>query len=382
MSLHITNAHLISPDVDEKNCAILLEGKKIAKVFKAGEALPKVDETFNAAGKMVMPGFIDVHVHGGMGYESTSGKPEAMDAIAQGKLKEGVTSFCPTTLTLSQEQLCKSLTLIEEYRKNAKYTKVLGVHLEGPYLNRECLGAQNPAFIRTPNIAEVKELNAISPVSIVTYALDVEGCIDFTKELVAAGIKPSCGHTNATYAQFMAGKKEGLARLTHFCNQMTKLHHREIGLVGTGLIDDDVAVEMICDKIHLCPDMISLAFKVKPINKILLITDAMEAAGLPDGDYQLGGLAVVVKDGAARLKTSNALAGSTLQLNVALKNVYEVTGLPLKELVQTTSYNQAVDLGIKDLGKIEAGFNADITVLNDDFSTSAVFIDGALKYKA
>ena len=129
-------------------------------------------------------------------------------------------------------------------------------------------------------------------------------------------------------------------------------------------------------------DMISLAFKVKPINKILLITDAMEAAGLPDGDYQLGGLAVVVKEGAARLKTSNALAGSTLQLNVALKNVYEVTGLPLKDLVKTTSYNQAVDLGIKDLGKIEAGFMADITILNDDFSTSAVFIDGALKYKA
>jgi N-acetylglucosamine-6-phosphate deacetylase len=162
---------------------------------------------------------------------------------------------------------------------------------------------------------------------------------------------------------------------------MTKLHHREIGLVGAGLYDDGVAVEMICDKIHLCPDMIRLAFKVKPIDKILLITGAMEASGLPDGDYQLGGLAVVVKDGAARLKSSNALAGSTLQFNIAFKNVAEVTGLPLCQIVKTTSYNQARDLGIKDLGKIETGFIADITVLDDDFAVKAVFIDGAKKFE-
>ncbi len=380
MSLIIKNAHIISPDIDERNCAVLIENGKIEKVFHASEALPAADEVFDAAGKMVVPGFIDVHIHGGMGYEATCGKPEAIGAIAEGKMKEGVTSFCPTTLTLSKEALIDSLKLVEAYRKKAKFTKVLGVHLEGPFLNRECLGAQNPAFIRRPDIAEVKELNAISHVSIVTYALDVDGCIPFTKELVKAGIKPSCGHTNATYEQFKAGQAEGLARLTHFCNQMTKLHHREIGLVGAGLYDDSVVIEMICDKIHLCPDMIRLAFKVKPIDKILLITDAMEATGLPDGDYQLGGLAVVVKDGAARLKSSNALAGSTLQFNVAFKNVAEVTGLPLSQIVKTTSYNQARDLGIKNLGKIEAGFIADITVLDDDFAVKAVFIDGVKKF--
>lgn len=382
MSILIKNAHLISPDVDAKDAAILLNGAVITKVFSAGEELPQADTVFDAAGRMVVPGFIDPHCHGGMGYETTGRAPEAMNAICQAKMKEGVTSFCPTTLTLSQDLLRESLTFIEKYRVAPAYTKVLGTHLEGPYLNKECLGAQNPAFVRKADIREVQALNAISPVSIVTYALDVEGCIPFTRELVSAGITPSCGHTNATYEQFQAGQKEGLSRLTHFCNQMTKLHHREIGLVGAGLIDDTVTVEMICDKIHLCPDMIRLAFKVKPIDKIELITDAMEATGLPDGDYQLGGLAVIVKDGAARLKTSNALAGSTLQYNRALKNVFEVTGLPLKELIKTTSRNQAVDLGLENrLGKIAPDFTADITVMNDDFDVEAVFIDGILKFK-
>ncbi len=173
--------------------------------------------------------------------------------------------------------------------------------------------------------------------------------------------------------------KAGLNRLTHFGNQMTKLHHREIGVVGAGLLEDGVAIEMICDRIHLCPDMIRLAFKCKPIDKILLISDAMEATGLPDGNYQLGGLAVVVSGGAARLASNGALAGSTLQFNTAFKNAVEVTGLPLAELVKTTSWNQARDLGLAKLGKLEAGYIADIAVLNDRYHVAAVFVDGVRK---
>ena len=374
----IRNAHLVSPDVDYAKASILIDGAKIADVFSDNRDVPS-DSVYDAAGRLVVPGFIDMHIHGGMGYETTTLDAKAMPAIAEAKLKEGVTSFCPTTLTLANDMLSESLGYIEAYRKDARFAKVIGTHLEGPYVNRECLGAQNPAFVRTPDFAEVAQLNRISPVSVVTYAMDVDGCVPFTKELVDAGIIPSCGHTNASYAQFKEGKKMGLRRLTHFCNQMTKLHHREIGLVGAGLIDDDVYVEMICDKIHLCPDMIRLAFKSKPISKILLITDAMEATGLPDGDYQLGGLAVVVKEGAARLKSNNALAGSTLQLNIAFKNVVEETGLPLKEVVKTTSWNQACNLGISNLGKIEKGFIADIAVLDDAFKPQAVFVDGERK---
>ena len=380
MSMLICNAHLITPGIDVAGASVLVDGRRIANVFMPGEELPPADERYDAAGNMLMPGFIDMHCHGGMSFETTTPKPEAMPTIAKAKMKEGVTSFCPTTLTLSQELLESSLRLIEDYRRNAGYTKVIGTHLEGPYVNPKCAGAQNPAYLRNPNIEEVRRLNEISPVSVITYAIELDGAVPFTAEVLAEGIIPSCGHTNATRAQFQAGKAKGLSRLTHFCNQMTKLHHREIGMVGQGLIDDDVYVEMICDKIHLCPDMIALAFKVKPISRILLITDAMEATGLPDGDYQIGGLAVVVKDGAARLKENiDALAGSTLQFNKALKNVYEVTGLPLKELVRTTSLNQAQELGISDLGRIEPGFVADMVLLDNDFAVKAVFIDGKLK---
>ena len=157
---------------------------------------------------------------------------------------------------------------------------------------------------------------------------------------------------------------------------MTKLHHREIGMVGCGLVHSDVYVEMICDKIHLCPDMIRLVFQLKDHSHILLITDAMEASHLQPGNYQIGGLDVIVKDGAARLASNGALAGSILRMNHALRNVHEVTGLPLSDIIRCTSLNQAEELGITDLGRIEAGYRANLTVLDDAFEVAQVFLDG------
>jgi len=376
MTLIITNAHLVSPDKELFNAAILCDNGFIKQVIPAGQPLPKADETYDAAGKMVIPGFIDMHFHGGMGYETTSKDAKAVSIIGQAKVKEGVTAMCPTTLTLSEEDLANSLKNIEAYRKAPTGAKVIGTHLEGPYINPACIGAQNPAYVRKPDFDEVMRLNAISPVALITYAIEAEGAVDFTEKLIAANILPSCGHTNATKAQYDAGAAKGLARLTHFCNQMTKLHHREIGLVGAGLYDDNTYVEMICDKIHLCPDMIRLAFKCKPIDKIILITDAMEATGLADGNYQLGGLAVIVADGAARLASNGALAGSTLQFNNAFKNVLEETKLPATEVVKATSWNQARELGIDNMGKLEPDFTADIAVLDNAFKVAATFVNG------
>ena len=160
---------------------------------------------------------------------------------------------------------------------------------------------------------------------------------------------------------------------------MTPLHHRDIGLVGAGLLHDEVFIELICDKVHISPDMIKLIFKIKGPEKVMLITDAMCAAGLKDGEYNLGGLPVIVNDGAARLASNGALAGSTLLFYKGLKNIYEITGMPLKELIKTTSWNQARSLGLDNLGKIEPGFYADILILNDDFSPEKVFVDGEIR---
>lgn len=376
MTTLLKNARIINPGQEIANGAVLIDNGRIAQVSDCCCCLPQADNVIDLKGQTLVPGFIDVHIHGGMGYEATGDKPESIKVIAEAKLKEGVTSFCPTTLTISEAILTKCQEHIAAYCKNPTGSKVIGTHLEGPYINPNCVGAQNPAYLRKADIEEIKRLDAISPVSIITYAIEVEGNVEFTKQLQNTHIVPSCGHTAATLAQFEAAKPFGLKRLTHFCNQMTKLHHREIGMVGVGLYDDDVALEIICDKIHVCPDMIKLVFKVKPIDKILLITDAMEATGLPDGNYQIGGLAVVVANGAARLASDNALAGSTLKLDAALRNVLEVTGKSLPEVIQTTSWNQAMNLGISDLGKIEKGFVADIAILDENLKIAGVIRDG------
>jgi N-acetylglucosamine-6-phosphate deacetylase len=298
------------------------------------------------------------------------------------KLKEGVTTLLPTTLTLPEETLATSLKTAAEYVKSGvKGCKIPGVHLEGPYINPKCLGAQNPDFVRAPDIAEVKRLNDIFPVIKVSYAVEMPGAAEFSAELLAEGITPSCVHSAATYKQFLDGYNHGLRNLSHFCNQMTALHHRDIGLVGAGLAHDDVYIEFICDKLHICPDMIGLVFSIKGCDHIQLISDAMRASGMPDGDYTLGGLPVVVSDGAARLASNGALAGSTLQICQALKNVVEITDMPLSELIKTTSWNQACALRLKDLGRLESGYYADIAVLDYDFNVQMTLVNGEVRYQ-
>ena len=382
-TLLLKNCHLISPDVDLPNAAVLIEGEKVKRIFAPGDALPAADSVMDMEGDMVMPGFVDVHCHGRSGEDFCDATDNAITTMAVDKLKEGVTTLLPTTLTLAEDTLATALQTAANYVKSGvKGCKVPGVHLEGPFINPKCLGAQNPDFVRKPDIEEVKRLNSVFPVSKVSFAIEMDGAPEFAAELLSEGITPSCVHSAATFKQFQEGKDHGLVNLSHFCNQMTALHHRDIGLVGAGFFYDEVYIEFICDTLHICPDMISLVFQLKDIDHIQLITDAMRAAGMPEGEYTLGGLPVIVKDGAARLASNGALAGSTLQLCDALKNVYEITGMDLDVLVRTTSWNQARALGFDGIGKIEPGYFADIVVLNDEFKVKKTFVNGELRYSA
>ena len=380
MKTLIKNCHLISPDVDLKDAAILIDGAKIAAIYPAGDALPAADQVIDAAGAMTMPGFVDVHCHGRSGVDFCDATDEAMTTFAVDKLKEGVTTLLPTTLTLPEDQLAAALQTARNYVDAGSVgCKVPAVHLEGPFINPKCLGAQNPDYVRTPDIQEVLRLNAIFPVKKVSYAVEVSGGAVFASELLQHGIVPSCVHSAAAYGEFCAAYDHGLRNLSHFCNQMTALHHRDIGLVGAGLMNQDVYIELICDKLHVCPDMMKLIFQIKGPEHIQLISDAMRASGLPDGPSELGGLPVTVKNGEARLTSNGALAGSTLQLSRAVKNVHEVTGLPLKEVVKCAGWNPARALGLCGIGKIEPGFAADIVMLNDDFEVTRVIVDGVVK---
>ena len=376
MKTLIRNAHMVSPDVEIEGASLLLENDRIAAVLEAGQAAPEAGQVIDAAGRLVMPGFFDIHCHGADGNDVCDNSLEAIRHIARRKLQEGVTTWLPTTLTQPQDKLEEIAAKCAQYMANPDYCRAPGLHVEGPFINRKNAGAQNPEFVRPPNFAELKRLHDLAPVLIVSLAPDIDGADDVIRQAKALGITSSAAHTSATAARIFGAKQAGLTHLTHFCNAMTPVHHREIGVVGAGMLDDALKIELICDTIHLCPDMIRLAFKVIPIERLMLITDSMAASWIGEGEVMLGGLPVIVKDGKAVLKEGGALAGSALLFNEGLRNVASLTGLPLHQLVKATSWNQAQSLGLQQFGKLEPGFFADIAILNPDFSVHQTLVGG------
>ncbi len=381
MKTLITNAHIISPGIDLVGGSVLIVDNRIADVLQPGAPLPEADKTIDAGGNMLLPGFIDIHSHGAGGCDTCDCSVESIRTIADCKMKEGVTTWLPTTLTLGTKTLMDVCECVKTYAANPTGSKTPGVHLEGPYINPRQCGAQNPAFVRPADIDEVMSLAAIYPVLYISLAPEMPGALEFIAQATAAGITCSAGHSAATHADFMKAKAAGLKHLTHFCNQMSPQHHREIGLVGSGMLDRDIKIEIICDTIHLCRDMLNLTFTNKDISQMIMITDSLACSWMPDGPGQLGGLPIMVKDGVARLESGN-LAGSTLRYAKGLKNVHEITGRPLSELVKATSLNQAESLGLKGLGKVSPGYTADLVLLNADFDTLMTIIDGEVRYTA
>ena len=380
MKTLITNAHIISPGIDIVGGSVLIDGKRIAAVLTPGETA-EADQVIDAGGNMLMPGFIDIHSHGAGGCDTCDCKVESIRTIADCKMKEGVTTWLPTTLTLGTNTLADVCRCVKEYAESPNGSKTPGVHLEGPYINPRQCGAQNPAFVREADYEEVSMLNDIYPVKLISMAPEMPGAVDFIAKASAAGITCSAGHSAAGYADFMKAKAAGLKHLTHFCNQMSPQHHREIGLVGAGMLDQDILIEVICDKIHLCADMLKLTFQNKNISQMIMVTDSLACSWMPDGPGQLGGLPIIVKGGVARLESGN-LAGSTLRYAKGLRNVQELTGKPLSELVKATSWNQARSLGLHDLGKIEPGYTADLVLLDGEYDILKTIIDGEVRYEA
>ena len=380
MKTLITNAHIISPGIDIVGGSVLIEGKRIIAVLTPGETA-EADKVIDAGGNMLMPGFIDIHSHGAGGCDTCDCKVESIRTIADCKMKEGVTTWLPTTLTLGTNTLADVCRCVKEYAEAPNGSKTPGVHLEGPYINPRQCGAQNPAFVREADYEEVSMLNDIYPVKLISMAPEMPGAVDFIAKASAAGITCSAGHSAAGYADFMKAKAAGLKHLTHFCNQMSPQHHREIGLVGAGMLDQDILIEVICDKIHLCADMLKLTFQNKNISQMIMVTDSLACSWMPDGPGQLGGLPIIVKGGVARLESGN-LAGSSLRYANGLRNVRVLTGKPLSDLVKATSCHQARSLGLPDLGKIEPGYTADLVLLDGEYDILKTIIDGEVKYEA
>ena len=365
-----------------KKCSVGF-GEKIEKIGKVSKYAEIYELPKNA---IVLPGFIDQHVHGAGGSDGMDGTVEDIKTIAETLATEGTTSFLVTTMTQSPENITKALTAVKEYRKASPKSgaRVVGVHLEGPFIAVAHKGAQPLEYVKAPDIKTFDEYNEASgnAIKIVSLAPEVENAEALVRHLSKKGIVPSIGHTGAKFTDIDKAVKAGAKNVTHTYNAQTALHHREIGTVGSAMLFDELNCELIADTIHVSVPAMRLLVKNKPLDKLTLITDAMRAKGLPDGESELGGQKVFVKDGEARL-ADGTLAGSVLKMNKAVQNLVEKVGVPFTQAVDCATINPAKNLGMdKETGSIKVGKRADFTVLNEHYDVIMTVRDGEVIYQA
>ena len=383
----IVNGTIITPFHLISGKAIIIEKGRIREIVNKEElstATLTGAEVIEGKDKFIAPGYIDIHVHGGGGSDVMDGNYEAINQIAIAHSHFGTTSFLPTTMTMSKDKTIRSLrSICEAVKKGTAGAEILGIHMEGPYINSEKKGAQREEDIKKVSIEEFSEFNQASGnlIRLVTIAPEMPGAIDFIKYLDKQKIIVSVGHSNATYAQVQAGIQAGLSHVTHTFNAMRGLHHREPGVVGAALTSPELTVEVIADGIHIHPIVLKILTKIKEGEKIVLMTDAMRAAGLKEGTYDLGGQEVIVTKGQARLK-DGTLAGSVLTMDKAVKNMASKVGVPLPKAIQMASFNPARSIGIDDKkGSLEPGKDADIVILNKNLETELTIVAGKIVYR-
>ncbi|MEU4559850.1 N-acetylglucosamine-6-phosphate deacetylase [Actinoplanes sp. NPDC023936] len=348
-------------------------GTHPGQVVVNGDSIASVDLGGTSGDDIIVPGFVDLHCHGGGGHTFTTGDAAAARGAAAFHLGHGTTTML-ASLVSSPFELMRDAT--EAYRPLVADGVLAGIHFEGPYLSHARCGAQNPAFLRDPVPGELTELVKIGEgtVRMMTVAPELPGALDAIAFLREHGVLAAVGHTDATYAQTHAGVAAGATVGTHLFNGMRPPHHREPGPV-IGLLSSIAAVELIADNIHLHPGMLAFAAGSAGPDRSILVTDAMDATGMPDGRYELGGQEVVVADRVARLVRDGSIAGSTLTMDVALRNAV-AAGLPLTDAVTMASTTPARLLGLTDRGAIAPGLRADLVVLDADLTIRRVMRAG------
>lgn len=342
----------------------------------------EAENSIDLDGKYVVPGFIDVHIHGSNGADAMDGTAEALKTISSYIATKGTTKFLATTLTSSKEELINVLKIAADLQnKELDGATIFGVHMEGPYFDIEYKGAQNEKYMKPATEKEIKDYLNVKPglVKMMSLSPHTEQSIETVKFLKENGVIVSVGHSAAKFDDVMKAVDAGLSHSTHTFNGMRGINHREPGVAGAALISDKINAEVIFDKIHIHPEIVRLMIKAKGTDKVICITDAMAATGLPNGDYKLGELDVYVKDGEARLKSNDSLAGSVLTLDKAFRHVIEL-GYPIYEAVKLTSTNAAVEFGL-NAGAIEVGKEADFTILDDSYNVDMTIVNGNIKYQ-
>ncbi|MGI6376646.1 MAG: N-acetylglucosamine-6-phosphate deacetylase [Anaerolineae bacterium] len=361
---------------------VLVEGGRIADLGTGGmpTAIPRRTDL---QGRLLAPGMIDVHAHGALGCDAMDANPASLRQMAGYYASHGVTAFLPTTMTAPHAEIMAALTAVRQAAEQGTGgAQVLGAHVEGPYLNRDKRGAQIDGQIRLAQRDEYEQILGTGMAKLITVAPEYPENLELIRVAASRGVAVTAGHTTATYEQMRRAALCGLSQVTHLFNGMEPLHHRQPGAVGAALSLDAIRCQLIADNIHLHPGVLKLAVRAKGVEGILLVTDAMSGAGMPDGDYELGGQHVIVRDGECRLE-NGALAGSTLTMDRAVRNIMAACGLGLEGALPMATRVPAASLGLAGRkGTIAAGYDADLIVIDRDVNVYLTMVGGEVVYQA
>ena len=371
----IINGRLVLEDSVVSGFAIIFD-EKIQKIVPADEVNTEEYEVIDAEGKLVAPGLVDIHIHGYLGEDASDGSAAGLRKMAAGIAKNGVTSWCPTTMTIAKDEIVKAFDTAREVKaeETCYGAKILGVNCEGPFINPTKKGAQPGEYILPPD-GDFIVANA-DILKLFTVAPEMEGAKECIRQVSEDGcVLASMGHTGASFEEACAGIEAGVRHTTHLFNAMTALQHRNPGVVGAALSDERVSCELIADTFHVNPGLYKLVAKAKG-DKLCLITDCMRAGGMEDGDYTLGGQHVI-KTGIQCLLEDGTIAGSVLKLNEAVRNLKAHTDLSLSEVFACASLNPAKAIGeAENIGSLAVGKCADIIICDDEIQVKTTIING------
>ena len=378
----IVNGRIVAPHAVIRG-KVLLYDERVIGIVDPGET-PEGVETLDAKGNYVIPGLVDMHIHGYMGEDASDGSFEGLKTMARGVAKNGVTSFLPTTMTVSYDELRLAFSQIRRAMEESRLDSwdgaaVVGANAEGPFINITKKGAQAGEHVRPGDPAFLKEFADV--IRVFTIAPEVEGNLDCIREMARdTSMLISMGHTAANFEQAQAGIEAGVRHVTHLFNAQTGLLHRDPGVVGAALLDSRVSCELIADTFHVHKALFQLVASLKG-EQMVLITDCTRAGGMPDGEYTLGGQPIFVKGIECRLK-DGTIAGSVLKLNEAVRNVLGNTDLTISQAVNMASLNPARRIGLSaSKGSIEAGKDADFAIVDDAIDVQATILGGRVIYQ-
>jgi len=383
MSFAITNVKIVTPFRIIERGSILVEGRKITAIGGTREvSIPSKVKAYDCEGMMLTPGFIDLLVHGGGGHGFADMSDAAVSNISSFFFSHGTTGMLAALYSKPEKDMIKDVSRIAEYCDNSKGSNVWGIHLEGPFINQDLHGAMNAGYFWKPSIENWQKLYDHSKgfIRLMTIAPELPNADQVMRIAAQNDVVLSIGHSAATYQEVLYAIDNGAAHVTHMFNAMKPFHHREPGVVLAALLQNELKVELIADGIHVHPAVMKLMYRIKGDGGILLITDAIRACGMPDGPYSFMDQKIVVKDRRAFLE-DGTLAGITLIMEQAVKNMVQMVDVPLTDAVRMASLNGAKVLGLEhQKGILAVGKDADLVVLDRNFEVQMTVYEGSIKF--